>query len=124
MTVFSTITWNGVMTMTGTGTTVIASGGTLDITNTGTLRGGRTLRNEGTVNWNSGWLISGASGESATIENLGTWNITMSGGAVDDLYDRGGAGSRVFRNTGTVNRTTNTGSTRKVIKGTGYFLDY
>ncbi|MBI5755929.1 MAG: tandem-95 repeat protein, partial [Nitrospirae bacterium] len=107
VTVTGTMTWAS-GTMTGTGTTVIAAGGTLNISGSVNLRGGRTLRNEGTANWNSG-PISGSYGESATIENIGTWNFA----APDVLFAGGGygdTGSRVFRNEGTLNRTTTTGT--------------
>jgi hypothetical protein len=107
LTVLDTMTWTA-GTMRGTGITRIAAGGTLNINASGSaflyLRGGRTLENLGTIHWSNG-TFSDYSGESATIQNTGTFNIQFDG----ILFDHGGAGSRTFNNTGTLNRTTTSG---------------
>lgn len=107
LTVLDTMLWTA-GTMKWAGTTRIAAGGTLTINASGSaflyLRGGRILENLGTVNWING-TISDYSGESATIQNTGTFNIQSDG----LLFDHGGAGVRTFNNTGTLNRTTTTG---------------
>ena len=68
---------------------MIAPTATLEITGgTKNVGNGLRLRNEGTVNWSSGDIVS--SYVSTIIENAGTWNIL---GNVTLL--RGGSGGRL-----------------------------
>ncbi|MBI4672558.1 MAG: PD40 domain-containing protein [Chloroflexi bacterium] len=97
--------WTG-GTLSGKGTTRIAYIATLNIKGNAVkfLGGGHTLKNEGTANWSGGRMDS-VQNESATIQNEGTFNLTVPG----ILYDSDGSGRRVFENHGTLDVTLGTG---------------
>ncbi len=92
--------------MGGTGTTVVSSGATFTIigqANQTPYLSGRTLENDGTVNWNNSWFFMY---NAATINNNGTWNVLTSGLR---MYNNGGLPS-TFNNSGTVSKPSSSGN--------------
>jgi phage baseplate assembly protein gpV len=109
LTVSGTLHWSG-GTMKGSGSTVLAAGGTLTMDGTGTkYLDGRTLTVDGTANWTGGWIrMSGA-----TINNNGSWTansnstLQMSGGSVaGNAFNNNATGTFTQQGTGTTQFTT------------------
>ena len=104
VTVLSQMNWSG-GTMTGSGRTIIPPGVTLNIINTVSLTGGRTLENGGTLLWTGGNIGSG----NAVV-------ITNRPGALFEVRNAAGlnytanASSR-FDNAGTFRKSVNAGTT-------------
>ncbi len=102
LTLYGNSTWVG-GTMSGTGRTIIAAGGTLDLANAvGVNLAIRTLENGGTVIWTSGFISMAAAvitnRAGALFENRGAGTIEWNGGV-----------SR-FDNTGILRKTVHTGT--------------
>jgi len=104
VTVLNQMNWTG-GTMSGVGRTVISAGATLNIGNTVTLAGGRTLDNGGTVLWTVGSIAVGT-----------TVVMTNRPGALFEVRNSAGlnysglVGSR-FDNAGTFRKSVSTGTT-------------
>ncbi len=92
-------TWSGGR-MSGTGTTHVASGASLTISNTGMhlyLDPGRTLSNDGAVSWAPGGGYSLYAYQDVVVRNAGTWTVSSTN--VTGLYDQSSSGTKpVFRN--------------------------
>ena len=84
-----------------------------------TLRGGATLRTQGTTTWSGGAVTLGAPGESGTWENAGTLNAdnANTGAGKPDLKLVAGDPSGVLRNLG--GATLNRGAPAGVLGGAG-----
>jgi hypothetical protein len=92
--------------MSGSGTTIVSPGATFTIIgqqNQTPYLSGRTLENDGTVNWNNGWFLMY---NAATINNNGAWNVLTSGLR---MYNNGGLPS-TFNNSGTVVKSASSGN--------------
>ena len=104
--VLSWFYWGDVSSMTGSGRTVLGSGVSgavyFSIYGTNTLNE-RTLVNEGTLEWDPGTLY-GENG--AIVENKGTFNDVADG----TIFAASGSSSPVFKNAGTFNKTSGTGT--------------
>ncbi len=104
LTVSGSFAWSG-GTQTDAGNTTIASTATLTISADVQLLGGRTLQNNGTVNWTGGIIDSG---QASVIENAGTFD------ASGDNVMRDGSvvvGALHVHNTGIFRKSAGTGTT-------------
>ena len=103
LTLSGTSTWSGGL-MTGGGTTVVASGATLNLTGGDKDLVNRGLENNGTVVWSSGRLRTGSG---SAITNNGLWDIRTDQPIFNS--DLGGAMS-TFLNTATFRKSDGAGS--------------
>ncbi len=116
LTVSGTFDWTGGL-QTDAGTTVIAEGATATLggpTDFMTLRGGRTLENQGSMAWSQGTMVVWRADQQTTIENSGSFESTGD----TTLDTTGGIGDivpPVFHNTGTFAKTGGLGETRLLV---------
>ncbi len=99
-----TFNWSGGL-MTGAATTT--SNGTLNLSGLPGINNGRTLTCTGTTNWTAGVNLGLWTGTGSVINNSGTWDAQVDGGAIVNHY--GGATS--FNNTGTFKKSAGAGTT-------------
>ena len=104
--VLSWFYWGDISSMTGSGRTVLGPGASgsayFGAYGTNTLSE-RTLVNEGTLEWDPG-ALDGENG--AIVENKGTFNDVADG----TIFAASGSSSPVFKNAGTFNKTSGTGT--------------
>lgn len=107
-----TSNWS-VGTMSGAGTTTIASGGVLNLTGDGVVRNlNRNLTNNGTVNWTGG---SGLAMSAVTFQNNGTLHFGA-GGSFPGISGSSGT----FNNAGSiVKQTSNVGAINTILNNSG-----
>src|SRR5205807_10380825 len=97
------LSWTG-GTMSGSGTTVIPSGGSLVLSGANNkLLGQRTINSSGTTSLSGGDLWSG---QGAVFNNTGTFDVAGDASFLNNL-----GGSATINNTGTFQKSGGTGST-------------
>ncbi len=101
LTVTNTFTWAAAPAV-GGGTTIIAAGATGTLSGTGNKFLGRTLENQGTLNYTGTGLQFGFGGQNGILTNAASGILNFTGDGDLSLFN---AGSHAFNNLGTVNRS-------------------
>jgi hypothetical protein len=104
LTLNGTFNWSaGVMT--GAGTTTV--NGPFNLSGLVGIQSGRILNNASTANWTAGAGQGMWTGLGSVINNTGTWDAKVDGGAIVNQY----GGATTFNNSGTFKKSAGAGST-------------
>ena len=96
--------WSG-GSMTGAAATTV--NGTFNLSGLTAISGSRTLNNATTANWTSGANDGMWTGTGSIINNTGTWDAQVDGGAIVNHY----GGATTFNNSGTYKKSAGSGTT-------------